>query len=207
MFRASTALSNQAPFYGFSIMRSNNNGGNNNDGIKDTMIPDPATNNNKAMLVLWTRNSNQGNGDDNWLAYKLLDEDDGSDVIVDDDGHVDDWSTLLVRIVEAASLKLTVNDAATINLGDTITGAAGEIVGLVVNAANYVIAVCFAADADELAGCITISGLRQIVGLIHVVGGYLAEEGGGCQRKKRRCQDGEDHHDHDQSDQDCSSPF
>ena len=125
MFRASTALSNQAPFYGFSIMRSNNNRGNNNDGIKDTMIPDPATNNNKAMLVLWTRNSNQGNGDDNWLAYKLLDEDDGSDVIVDDDGHVDDWSTLLVRIVEAASLKLTVNDAATINLGDTITGGAG----------------------------------------------------------------------------------
>ncbi|MCX7634234.1 MAG: type II secretion system GspH family protein, partial [Syntrophales bacterium] len=123
MFRASTALSNQAPFYGFSLMRSHQGKGNDSDGIKDDMIP--GNNENKAMLVLWTRNSNQGNGDDNWLAYKLLDEAGGSDYIVDNSGRVKDWSTLLVRVVEAASLKLTVNDAPAINIGDTITGGSG----------------------------------------------------------------------------------
>lgn len=82
------------------------------------------TNDDKPMIVLWFRGSNQANGDGAWLAYKLLDQT-GKDYIVDGSGHIKDWSTLLVRVVEAASVKLTVLSAPLINIGDTIAGATG----------------------------------------------------------------------------------
>ena len=79
----------------------------------------------KPMIVLWVRGSNQGNGDGEWLSYKLLDQT-GKDFIVDASGHVKNWSTLMVRLVEAASLKLKTNSAPLINIGDTIISGAGS---------------------------------------------------------------------------------
>lgn len=84
-----------------------------------TMLP-----NDKPMIVLWRRDGNKGNGADEWLAYKLLNET-GGDYIVDGAKHIKPWSTILVRIVEAASVKLTVTSAPLINIGDTITGGSG----------------------------------------------------------------------------------
>lgn len=82
------------------------------------------TNNDKPMIVLWRRDGNSGNGDDKWLAYKLLDQT-GGDIIVDSAGYIKPWSTILVRVIEAASVKLTVSSAPLINIGDIITGAGG----------------------------------------------------------------------------------
>ena len=122
-FRASP-LSNQSTFYGLSLMRTISGHGHESDGIQDTMLPRDDYEN-RAMIVLWTRNGNQANGDDHWLAYKLLDETVGSDYIVDNEGKVKDWSTLMVRVVEAASLKLNVNDAPNVSVGEIITGGSG----------------------------------------------------------------------------------
>lgn len=82
----------------------------------------PLSNADTPMIVLWRRDSNQANGDGSWLAYKILDE---KSFIVDASEHTIDWSTLLVRVVEAASVKLQVAPAPLINTGDTIAGATG----------------------------------------------------------------------------------
>ncbi len=78
----------------------------------------------RAMIVLWTRNGNAGNGDDNWLAYKTLDEG-GADFVLDSSAHIKDWSTIMARVVEAASIKLAVSDAPLVSVGDTIIGGNG----------------------------------------------------------------------------------
>ena len=78
----------------------------------------------KGMIMLWVRGSNHANGDGNWVAYKILDQT-GRNFVIDSDGHIKNWSTLLVRVVEAASVKLTVYDATNINIGYIITGAGG----------------------------------------------------------------------------------
>jgi len=135
MFRAGTTLSQQSTFYGLSYMRSKTGNGNDSDGIADSMLPvDSASE--KAMLILWTRNGNQGNGDDNWLAYKFLDETSGSDYVIDNYGHVKDWSTILARVIEAASVKLTVLTAPDIHIGDIIAGASGSATAKVVRKIN-----------------------------------------------------------------------
>lgn len=127
LFRASEQ-SNQSIYYGLSIMRTHTGKGKSSDGITDGMLPNPYADDrylDKAMVVFWTRNSNQANGDDNWLAYKLLDETGGSDFVVDSAAKIKDWSTIMARVVEAASLKLTVPSAPNVNVGDAITGGAG----------------------------------------------------------------------------------
>ncbi|MFH1336536.1 MAG: hypothetical protein ABII96_08460, partial [Candidatus Zixiibacteriota bacterium] len=82
----------------------------------------PLSNANKSMIVLWRRDSNHANGDGSYLAYKILDE---HSYIFDASGHIKDWTTLVVRVIEAASVKLQVGDAPNINKGDIITGATG----------------------------------------------------------------------------------
>jgi Tfp pilus assembly protein PilX len=77
-----------------------------------------------AMIMLWVRGSNHANGDGNWVAYKMLDQT-GKNYVVDGQGRTKDWSTLLVRVVEAASIKLSVMSAPTVDVGDTVTGLGG----------------------------------------------------------------------------------
>lgn len=84
----------------------------------------------KAMVVFWTRNGNAGDGDDNWLAYKLLDETAGSDYVVDSDGKTKDWSTLAVRVVEAASLRFN-SSATQFQAGETVVGTTSGASGVV----------------------------------------------------------------------------
>ncbi len=76
------------------------------------------------MIVLWIRGSNRGNGDGDWLAYSTLDTA-GGDYIVNSFGYVKNWSTLYVRIVEAASIKLTVNEAPNVKIGQIVHGGEG----------------------------------------------------------------------------------
>lgn len=84
---------------------------------------------NPPMILLWTRNSNQHSGYDNWMAYKLL-TDEPSDGILDSAGFLKKWSTLLLRIVEGASLRF--NSTSTgFAVGDTVTGATSGATGKV----------------------------------------------------------------------------
>jgi hypothetical protein len=127
-FRATT-LSQQSTYYGLSFMRTHTGHGRNSDGIADSMLPNSSYSD-KALLVFWTRNGNAGNGDDNWLAYKLLDEASGSDYVVDSAGKIKDWSTLAVRVVEAASLRFS-SSATQFQIGETVTGATSGAFGSV----------------------------------------------------------------------------
>ena len=82
----------------------------------------PLSNADTPMIVLWRRDSNHANGDGSFLAYKILDE---KSFIVDASEHTINWSTLLVRVVEAASVKLQLADAPDITIGETIAGTTG----------------------------------------------------------------------------------
>lgn len=80
------------------------------------------------MILLWSRGG-RGMDADDWLAYKILEDEEtaqsGSGV-VDSNGLLKDWSTLLLRIVEAASVKLDAWPAPTsISPGDTVTAPGG----------------------------------------------------------------------------------
>ena len=77
-----------------------------------------------SFIVFWVRTSNHHNGDGVWLAYKILDSS-GKDYVVDRYGYTKNWSTLMIRVIEAASVKLTVSLAPNINIGDTVLGLAG----------------------------------------------------------------------------------
>jgi Tfp pilus assembly protein PilX len=155
----------QEKFYGLSFIRTNSQGGDNTDGIKDTMVPDHNCPSggcaNRAMIMLWTRNSNAGNGDDNWLAYQLLDESDNeSDYVVDHNGHLKPWSTILIRVVEAASVKLSVSSAPLISLGAYITDAAGKnakVVRKINDSDGYVVLLLDTVD-DGFTRPLNISG-------------------------------------------------
>ncbi len=112
----------QETYYGVSFVRTNDNNGNSSDGIADTMIPSGQEN--RPMIMLWTRNGNQANGDDHWLAYDLLDTG-GTDYAVDNTSLLKPWSTILVRVLEAGSIKLTGTPTPAINVGDRISGGSG----------------------------------------------------------------------------------
>ena len=114
IFRVDTS----GQMYGVSYLRPNRGESESidNDGIPEELCP-PAPTNKKPLIVLWQQTS--GNNV-KWLAYKELASADG---VVDDSDNLAPWSTILVRVVEAASVKLTASSAPLINLGDTITGA------------------------------------------------------------------------------------
>lgn len=89
------------------------------------------------MIVLWRRDRNAANGDDRWLAFSLLDQN-GTDYIVDSALRVKDWSTLLVRVVEAASLEFSGTVSAQVE--DIVKGgtslATGKVIKKIKNAAG-----------------------------------------------------------------------
>jgi len=77
--------------YGFSFIR---NSGTiyfkNYDDLKKQL-------NNKAALIFWVKEKGNANNKRTILAYKLLEEI-ADNKVVDQDGHLKDWATLLVRV-------------------------------------------------------------------------------------------------------------
>ena len=116
---------NQQNFYALSIIRTHDAGGSSRDNIPDTMIPSGVADN-TPMIVLWVRNGNQGNGADYWLAYQTIST---GDYIISNYGSypsIKPWSTLYLRMIEAASIKLSIMDAPLISVGAIISGSAGS---------------------------------------------------------------------------------
>ncbi|MEW6335743.1 MAG: carbohydrate-binding protein [Thermodesulfobacteriota bacterium] len=122
IFRVS-ATTPQAHAYGVTYFRSTlyTDGGAPIDGVPATMMPDNLPDNDPA-LVLFTRDGSSGS-DNHWLAYMPLA---GANHVVDQYGFLKDWSSIVVRVVEAASIKLTATSAPDISDGDQVTGGAGS---------------------------------------------------------------------------------
>lgn len=84
------------------------------------------------MILLWSRGGRSvTDSGDRWLAYKLLDDEQALHAgtgggVVDSEGKLKDWSTILLRIVEAASIKLNTTTDTTIATGTVVTDAAGK---------------------------------------------------------------------------------
>lgn len=100
--------------YGVSFLRANRGVG--FLGIDNDRIPDefcPAVSG--PMIVLWQDTSSGRK----WLAYKELSTTDG---VVDSNGRLIDWSTLLVRVIEADTLEFDTGKAE-FRYRDTVTGA------------------------------------------------------------------------------------
>ena len=130
---------NQDTFLGASFVRSYTDAYGNDqnpklgkDNISDNMVP--SGNDNVPMIMVWTRGGNHGGGDDSWLAYKTLGTTSnvittsttGDTLCPSDAQCVKNWSTIETRIVEAASIKLSVSSAPEIVAGTTITGGTGQ---------------------------------------------------------------------------------
>jgi hypothetical protein len=122
LFRV-TDLSSQTHAYGITYFRSTlyTDGGTPIDGVPATMMPDNLPDNDPA-IILSTRDGNQGT-DNHWLAYMPLAS---ANFVVDQYGFLKPWSTIGVRVVEGASIKLSATTAANINIGDQVTGGAGS---------------------------------------------------------------------------------
>lgn len=114
-------------------------------GLSDNWVPY-----NMPMILLWERGHRNVDGDE-WIAYARLSTEGGapivSDIIDDDtgelprdandnlaDGTLKAWSTLILRIVEAASIKIK-ETATTKEVGDSITddntGKAAKVIKII----------------------------------------------------------------------------
>jgi chitodextrinase len=93
------------------------------DGVDATMMP-TNLNDNEPAILLFTRDGGANTGSQNtWLAYMTLS---GSNFVVDDEDFLKRWNTLLVRVVEAASIKLSATTAPNIDVGDQVAGGTGS---------------------------------------------------------------------------------
>ena len=128
---------NQDRFLSVSIVRTRTSP---QDGISNTLIPAGMADN-IPMVVLWHRDGNQGGGGDYWLAYQTITT---NDYILQNHScgimgllclwvfgestwdALKPWSTIYVRLVEAASIKLeTTAGAPEVTEGSYITGNGG----------------------------------------------------------------------------------
>ena len=166
--------------YGVSYLRANTGSnflGSDNDGIPDEVCPV----NKQAMIVLWQEkpaNTVQ------WLAYKTLTSADG--VIESNNNRLVDWSTLLVRVVEAASLEFTGGAGPTPLYGDTITGANGATAR--VNGTPILSSGAWGSNAAGVLTIDTVSGTFQsgtltvtrtgtgTIGTVNYTGTYRAKD-------------------------------
>jgi prepilin-type N-terminal cleavage/methylation domain-containing protein len=114
VFRVDTS----GQMYGVSFLRPNPGTfiGIDYDKIPDDVCPLSST---TPMIVLWQE---APYGTITWLAYKTLTEDSGRG-IVNSSGYLVDWSTLLVRVIEADSLQFNNGSGTTFEFGDVVTGA------------------------------------------------------------------------------------
>ena len=123
--------------YGVSFMRSRTGTGNSSDGIPDTLVPGGQED--TPLVVLWDRNGRSTNSGDFWLAYMTLNTsghvlEEVTEEVCTGHGkwatcedvtstYLKDWSTILVRMVEAASIEYSGSSA--IEAGDIVTTAGG----------------------------------------------------------------------------------
>ena len=111
--------------YGISFIRTSID---ENDGIPDSLVPDSLVD--TPLILLWDRGGRNVAGDI-WLAYMELDVDNSHVLdVVGDIQYLKDWSTIMVRMVEAASIKYL--GSSNIAPGDTVTevtsGAEGYVI-------------------------------------------------------------------------------
>ncbi|MDD5712411.1 MAG: hypothetical protein PHY31_06620, partial [Smithellaceae bacterium] len=81
--------------YGVAFMRSNSLTGGSTDGVPNSILPSGLDN--TPMIVLWRQGNNASGQSMQWLAYKTLTT---ADNVVDANGYLKPWSTILVRVVE-----------------------------------------------------------------------------------------------------------
>lgn len=135
--------------YGCSFLRPNpgNFLGIDYDKIPDDVCPLSAT---TPMIVLWQE---YPTGTYTWLAYKTLTNSSGSG-IVSSSGYLVDYSTLLVRIVEATSLQFDTGSGTTFKVGDVVRGATSGVTGIV----NGTPILTSGSWGSNAAGWVTIAG-------------------------------------------------
>jgi hypothetical protein len=125
LFRVN-GLNPQTTAYGLTFFRStrlDSMSGAPLDGVDATMMP-TNLNDNEPAILLFTRDGGANTGSQNrWLAYMPLS---GSNFVVDDEDFLKRWNTLLVRVVEAASIKLSATTAPNIDVGDQVAGGTGS---------------------------------------------------------------------------------
>jgi prepilin-type N-terminal cleavage/methylation domain-containing protein len=121
VFRINTSTGNS---YGVSFLRPNKGYTLlwDKDSIPDDLCP-LADSNHDTLIVLWEQTSS---GNVQWLAYKVLTGvDTGAGGVIDASGNLVPWATILVRVIEAASLEFNTGTGPTPLVGDIITGANG----------------------------------------------------------------------------------
>lgn len=137
IFRA-TSIGPQTHAYGITYYRSTlyTDGGTPIDGVHANLMPDNLPDNEPAIL-LFTRDGNSGS-DNHWLAYMQLNQ---TNYVVDQYDFLKDWNTILARVIEAASIKLSATSAGNIDIGDQVTGGAGSarIIGKINDSDNRVV--------------------------------------------------------------------
>jgi hypothetical protein len=104
--------------YGVSFLRPNKGATLiwDKDSIPDDLCP-LSDSNHDTLIVLWEQTSANTM---QWLAYKVLAN--TTDGLLDASGKLNPWSTILVRVVEAASLEFSGGTGTTPLYDDTITG-------------------------------------------------------------------------------------
>lgn len=119
-------LNPQTTAYGISYFRStrlDSMSGAPLDGVDATMMPDNLGDNEPAVL-LFSRDGGANTGSQSvWLAYMTLN---ANNHVVDDEDFLKRWNTLLVRVIEASSIKLSTNSATNISVGNQVTGGTGS---------------------------------------------------------------------------------
>jgi len=145
--------------YGVSYLRANKGTllGFDLDTVPDELCPLNKT----AMIVLWqeTPASNA-----KWLAYKTLTTADG---VVNSSGQLVDWSTLVVRVIEADSLSFDQGTGATLRYGDVITGATSGAKATI----NGTPILTSGAWGSNAAGWLTVSNVTKTGGVIQFQSG------------------------------------
>ncbi|MEI7636486.1 MAG: type II secretion system protein [Syntrophus sp. (in: bacteria)] len=150
--------------YGVSYLRANTGTswlGSDNDGIPDSICPL----NKQAMIVLWQETPANTV---KWLAYKTLSSVDG--VIESNNNRLVDWSTLLVRVIEADSLSFDQGGPGTTGellYGDTITGATSGATAKV----NGTPILTSGAWTGTAAGLLTVTNVSKTGGVIQFQSG------------------------------------
>jgi prepilin-type N-terminal cleavage/methylation domain-containing protein len=145
--------------YGVSYLRANTGTilGFDRDTVPDELCPLNKT----AMIVLWqeTPASNV-----KWLAYKTLTTADG---VVNSSGQLVDWSTLVVRLIEADSLSFDQGAGATLRYGDVITGATSGAKATI----NGTPILTSGAWGSNATGWLTVSNVTKTGGVIQFQSG------------------------------------
>ncbi|NPU85279.1 MAG: hypothetical protein HPY65_12435 [Syntrophaceae bacterium] len=113
-------LNPQTTAYGLSFYRTSTLA---NDGTDEYMRPSTLGENEPAIM-LFSRDGGANTGQQSrWLAYMPLSV---NNFVVDDEDFLKRWNTLLARVIEAASIKLSASSAPNINVGDQVTGGTGS---------------------------------------------------------------------------------